>query len=140
MQKKQIHTSISKESTRLHEFYGSSSLKNWVEISSFVAAMSFVMKTIRADVDSMLVTQKILLEAHEVIGTASLVLTSNEVDKFHDLDQLELLYSQRCNAWQLMNDCHVIRRQLLASKLSKNNIAGIARRHSTYTMSDYDVM
>ena len=88
MRKKLIHTSISKESTRLHEFYGSSSLKNWVEISSFVATTSIAMKGIRADVDSMLATQTILLEAHEVIGTASLVLTSNEVDKFHDLDQV----------------------------------------------------
>lgn len=49
--------------------------------------------------------------------------------------QLELLYSQRCNAWQLMNDCNVIRRQLLASKLSKNNIVGIARRLSTCATS-----
>ena len=126
MRKKLIHSSILKESARLNEFYGSSHLKNLVEISSFVAAMSASMKSIRADVDDMLSTQKILLEAHDIIGTATTVLMSHEVDRFSDLDQLELLYSQRCSAWQLLRDCSVIRRQLLASKLSKNNIAGIA--------------
>lgn len=120
-----LHKRIAYEVSQLNEFYKISSTKNSVEIADFVHITSATMVSLRQDVDALVSAQSVLVEAHEIIGTASSVLLPREVDKFSDMDQIELLYTQRCSAWQLIQDCNIIKRNLLGSKLSKaNNIRG----------------
>lgn len=119
--KRNLHSNILKASAEVSDFYSMSSSKNNIEISEFVSKMGSSVRELRREVDRMLSTQLVLLEAHDIIGAAFPVLMPSEFDKFVAMDNLESLYSQRCTAWQLMNDCNAIRRRLLASKLSKNN-------------------
>jgi hypothetical protein len=69
--------------------------------------------------------QLILVEAHDIVGAANPIMTSNEIDKFEDMLRLEALYQHRNSAWKIIIETESISRLIAASKLANNNIADL---------------
>eukprot|EP01038_Epipyxis_sp_PR26KG_P006877 gene6877-9419_t len=108
------------------------------ELGSFLLSKHGAeLSDLRLEVNKILSAQLILLEAHDIVGTAAPLLTIQEVDKFLDMIKLELLYSNKCKAWKIMLECESLSKQLLNSRVINTNIPQISLQF-TQIMDIYD--
>lgn len=98
------------------------------EINNVISSNGKQVEVLRKAVEDSLSAQLILLEAHDIVGAANPVMTPNEIDRFENMDKLELFYSNRCSAWKIISDTDSILRQVQSSKLASNNIAELNTR------------
>jgi hypothetical protein len=72
---------------------------------------------LRMTIDTLIDQQGLLLDAHEVIGSAAPVLLPEEIDYFDDMQALERKYGDKYLSWSSLKQMLLIKRGVIASKL-----------------------
>jgi hypothetical protein len=78
------------------------------------------------EVKNIISTQDVLTDAHEIVGAASVILNSNEVDRFPDMTELNRLLSYRKRCWKALQQFNLLSLTFMNSKLGKCDVKGIA--------------
>jgi len=86
------------------------------------------LRLLKKDIQSIMDTQVVLLDAHDVIGSAAPVLLATEMDLFPDMAGLEAHFGYKFSAWSSIKESLTIKRQILASKLKGLDVWGLNRK------------
>lgn len=117
-----IHVRINREREMLLKPLFISRTINPVDILTSMRSCGDRISEIQKNVADMMGTQQVLLEAHDIIGAASIVLSPSEVDHFSDMDELQQLCSNRLKAWQAIVDAGSMMQSIKASRLANCDI------------------
>jgi hypothetical protein len=73
---------------------------------------------LKNEVNEMIQLQNLLLEAHDIIGSATPILSIVDVDYFKDMSDLELLYQKHFKIWNSIVTINKIDQMIMSSKLA----------------------
>jgi hypothetical protein len=76
---------------------------------------------LRRVIDESVAAQTLLLEAHDIVGAANMILLPSQVNYFNEMEELETAYATKCLAWLVLRDVTQIDEQLLSSRLCNIN-------------------
>lgn len=105
------------------------------EISTVMSNTGKEMELLHKQVEESVNAQFVLSEAHDIVGAANPIITTNEIDRMDDMDRLEVLYNNRCAAWKIIMETESIARQTVASKLANVGIAELNSKFVKLTES-----
>lgn len=98
--------------------------KNSYKLNKIMNEIGKIVNQLRQCVDKNISSQDLLFEASNIIGSSNNIIESKEIDRFYDMDDLQDLYLNRCEVWQVISICSNIKLQLNATRL--NNHESIA--------------
>ncbi|RYH31701.1 hypothetical protein EON65_02070 [archaeon] len=76
---------------------------------------------LRKQVDESVAAQLLLLEAHDIVGAANMILLPNQVDQFSELEGLEKVYTTKCQVGDILRSIHSLNETIWTSRMSLVN-------------------
>lgn len=89
------------------------------------------MAKLRKQVEENVDAQQLLVEAHDIVGAANMVLLPNQVESFLSMEQLEKDYDAKCRAWMTLESVNSLIDILNASRLGSLSLPDLHARNAS---------